>query len=244
MACAYPWLMRVDVHRVRGVRISNAWILVDRQGRRFLVDTGHRLERGGLERGLRRSGVRGPGDLTALLLTHRHSDHAGNAAWVRERYECPVLAHPRDAEILERRAPAPSLASAGARHLHRVLCRIEDAAPARTTVDEPIEAAGRWGFTPWWVGGHTEGSVLLTHEASGTLFSGDAIIAGPPIQRALCRLSLAVPDYSLDVERCRASTLDFLRSEPPVRALCSGHGPLVRRRLTARLARLRRRFGG
>ena len=213
---------------MRGVRISNAWLLCDTEGRRFLIDSGHRLERGALLRELGRAGVRRAGDLCAVLLTHRHSDHAGNAAWLRERFRCPVVAHQEDARVLSGDAPTPSLAGSGARHLHGVLCRIEDRFPARSTVDETFDdRAERYGFRAILVAGHTEGSVLLLHEASGALFSGDAILAGPPAQRFHTRLGFAIPEYSTDADACRRRVVDFLDDEPPVKTLCAGHGPLV-----------------
>lgn len=230
---------RVDV--LRSVRISNAWLLTDERGRRFLIDTGHPVERPALVAELFRAGVRRRGDLEAILLTHRHSDHAGNAAWLRERFRCAVVAHPDDGAILDGRAARPDLARRGARHVHELLCRVEDRFPARSPVDASIDdGETRHGFRAISVAGHTEGSVLLLHEASGALFSGDAILAGAPVQRLVSRLRFAVPDYSLDAEGCARRARAFLADDPPVRTLCAGHGPMIRepgsafRRLLAR----------
>ena len=223
----YPRCVRV--HVLRSVRISNAWLLEDDEGRRFLIDTGHRLERPALVRELRRAGVRGPGDLAAILLTHRHSDHAGNAAWLRERFRCPVVAHPDDGAILDGSARPAPLAGRGAKHVHDVLCKIEDRFPARSAVDEALDDGdARWGFRAVSVSGHTEGSVLLLHEASGALFSGDAILAGFPAQRTFRYVRLAVEEYSLDAAECHRRTRAFLADGPPVRLLCAGHGPMLR----------------
>lgn len=220
-------------------RVSNTWLLRDAGGRRFLVDTGHRVERRALVRGLARAGVRGPGDLTAILLTHRHSDHAGNAGYLRERFRCPVVCHEADAAPLSGAAERAPLAGRGAMVVHEVLCRVEDRFPARSEVDEVFgETNRRWGFVEVPVPGHTEGSSLLLHEPTGALFSGDAILAGFPVQRTLARLRLAVPEYSLDVERCRAHALDYLATDPEIETLCAGHGPPIRRRVRQRLRAL------
>src|SRR5581483_7199923 len=72
------------------VRISNVWML-EEDSRRFLIDTGHPVERPTLRLELWRAGVRKKGDLAGVILTHRHSDHAGNARWLRERFQCPVI---------------------------------------------------------------------------------------------------------------------------------------------------------
>lgn len=65
---------------------GNAW-LVERGSTRVLVDCGFGLrEMGGR---LARLGL-GPEDVTAILLTHEHSDHARGAARFSARHGCPV----------------------------------------------------------------------------------------------------------------------------------------------------------
>lgn len=219
-------------------RIANTWLFTDAEGRRFLIDTGHRLERQTLAMSLRRAGVR-RGGLTAVLLTHRHCDHAGNAAWLRDELSCPVICHAADADTLSGRAPAPKLAGRGAGGIHDALCRFEDAFPARSPVDEVYdEGPWRWGFEVIPVAGHTPGSALLLHEPSGTLFTGDALLAGAPVQRLQTRLSLAIAAYSVDVAACHRATLAFLAQRRPIRTLCAGHGPQVSERLPELLERL------
>jgi len=231
-----------QVALVRSVRISHVWLLSDAEGRRFLVDSGHRAERFALARGLARLHVRGPGDLEAVLLTHRHSDHAGNAAWLHERFRCPVLCHQADAPFLEGHTPPPPLAHRGAPLVHDLLCRLEDRLPALSAVDRTFaEGPLDWGFRAIHVGGHTEGSSLLLHEPTETLFTGDALLAGPPVQRTFVRLRLSRPEYSLDVTACRKATLAYLSSAPTPTTLCCGHGPIVARRVSEHLARLQAR---
>lgn len=221
------------------VRIANVWLLED-AGRRFLVDSGHPLERPLLLASLWRAGVRRRGDLAGVLLTHRHSDHAGNAAWLRRRFGCPVVCHERDAAVLSGASPPPPLAGRRAPWHQEVLCRIEDRFPARTPVDETWGGAGGWrhGFEVFPVGGHTEGSVLLYHDPTATLFGGDAILAGLPPLRALERLSLAVPGFSLDAPACHQAVARVVEALPPTRLFCSGHGPPVTRSAHWKLVRL------
>ncbi len=212
-------------------RIANTWLFSDGEGHTFLVDTGHRLERRSLAVSLRRAGVR-RGELTAVLLTHRHSDHAGNAAWLRDELRCPVICHAADAATLGGTEPAPQLARRGANAAYDALCRVEDRFPARSPVDEVYdEGDWRWGFEVIPVAGHTRGSALLFHEASGTLFTGDALLSGVPVQRLVARLTLAIPGFSEDVDACHRATRSFLREGRPIRTLCAGHGPRVTRRL-------------
>lgn len=64
--------------------------LVSHGGKNILVDSGPGSRWKTLDRRLRRLGV---GRLDALVLTHAHYDHAGNAARLQEKYEARVIAH-------------------------------------------------------------------------------------------------------------------------------------------------------
>ena len=217
--------------------VSNVWLLTDTEGRRFLVDTGVGIERWPLRGDLRRAGLRRPGDLTAILLTHRHADHAGNAVWLRERFRCPIVCHRRDAEILSgRRAPA-RLRRGHGNFLEELLCRYEDSHVQRLEVDEAIEdGPWRYGFRVIPAFGHTEGSIFIYHEPTKTLFSGDAILTGPPPSRKKVRLSLAIPAFSVDVEACHVRARALLQSPLPIEHLASGHGPYLGEGLETRIA--------
>jgi len=219
--------------------ISNVWLLTDEAGRRYLVDTGHPLERLALQASLWRRGVRGKGDLTAVLLTHRHSDHAGNAAWLRKTFDAPIACHQADADVLTGRMKRSNLARGVAHLYEELLCHIEDRFPAETAVDELYEdGSWKWGLRMMHVPGHTEGSVLLHHEATQTLFTGDAILTGLAPLRALEVMRLAVPGFSLDVDQCHAAVRAVLKSLPATQVVASGHGPAVTANAEAKLRRL------
>ena len=221
-----------------GVKISNVW-LFEHEGQRFLFDTALRLERPALVRALKQAGLE-HGDLDAILLTHRHSDHAGNAAWLRDELGCSVMCHEADARILAGEVPAPALATASIPLWARPICAVEDHFPSRLRIDERL-VAGPWrfGFEVFAAPGHTEGSVLYYHAATGTLFSGDVILAGPATMRAIRRLTLADPAFSEEPQRCWAATREFLRKDLPVQTLCSGHGALLTKDVRAKLRALR-----
>jgi glyoxylase-like metal-dependent hydrolase (beta-lactamase superfamily II) len=154
-----------------------------------------------------------------------------------------VACHPRDADALTGARVPPRLCTAetspGRRFFQEWLCRFEDRWPARTPIDELYtDGAWRWGFHVIPTPGHTEGSVMLWHEPTRTLFSGDTIIAGLAPLRAFEVLNLAFPAFSLDVDACHAATREFIRELPPLDFMASGHGPAVGGDVRAKLIKL------
>ncbi len=227
-----------DLALATGVRIANVWLL-RAGGRAFLVDTSHAVERLALRASLWRSGIRGPRDLDGVLLTHRHSDHAGNAAWLRRTFDAPVFCHRDDARFLSGESQPPRLASSARWPHEHLLARVEDRFPARCGIDDVWDdGPWRFGLRAIAVPGHTEGSSMLHHEGSRTLFSGDAILAGPPVTRSVERLRLADPGFSLDAARCHDEVRRYVRDLPATDALCSGHGPPVRTDVEQKLRQL------
>lgn len=230
--------VREGLGLARAMIVSNVWLL-EHEGRRLLIDSGHPLERLALRVHLWRAGVRRPGDLDAVLLTHRHSDHAGNAGWLRRTFGCAVVCHVEDADELAGVRPPARMARWPSSPVDYLLCRIEDRFPARSAVDEAFaDGAWRHGLRVVHVPGHTAGSVLLHHEPTATLFSGDAVLSGIPPLRLLERPGLAKRNYSSDVARCHAATREFLADLPPTRTLCAGHGPAITERVEEKLRRL------
>lgn len=67
----------------------------------FLIDTGFSTKRAKLEQELESAGCR-PGNLKLILLTHGDSDHADNAAYLREKYGAIIAMHAADAGMVER----------------------------------------------------------------------------------------------------------------------------------------------
>lgn len=221
-----------------GTRISNTWLFQDPQGLKFLIDTGHPLERLPLLADLWAAGIRMPGDLTAILLTHRHSDHAGNAAFLRKRFGARVICHREDAALLSGEKHPLALESSQP-FIKRWMCRVEDRHPAICTVDDVYEAGDwKWGFRIFPVPGHTEGSVMIWNEKTKTLFSGDSILVGTSLNRSSKKLRAADPDFSVEPETAIRSVRRFLEAVPPVEYLCSGHGPVVDESLQLRFKRL------
>jgi glyoxylase-like metal-dependent hydrolase (beta-lactamase superfamily II) len=221
------------------MHVSNVWLFEDDQGHQFLIDTGETGERLFLRMELLLSRMLRPNALTAVLLTHRHRDHAGNAVWLREKFGCPVFCHDADAQYLNGDPVPQKLCDQPMPLMHKTLCMLEDKRPAKCPIDDTYsEGPWRWGFYVIPTPGHTEGSVMLYHEPTRTLFSGDSIVVGYPPFRMFTQLSLAKAEYSLDVVKCHQSVKDFLADPPPIKRLCSGHGALIDTDVPTKLAGL------
>jgi glyoxylase-like metal-dependent hydrolase (beta-lactamase superfamily II) len=208
-----------------GLRISNVWLLDGGPGDRWLVDCGHRLERRALARALGRIGL-SPRTLAGVVLTHRHSDHAGNAAWL-QRLGARVFAHRADAEILSGARPRFRLRLDYGSPISRLFALLENRWPAeRVTVDRAFEHGERiGGLSVHHAPGHTEGSVLLHHAQSRCLLSGDTIInALPPLARreGLC---FAYQSFTIDRAQALAAVQAFHERGIEYEHLLGGHGP-------------------
>nr|WP_202409196.1 MBL fold metallo-hydrolase [Deinococcus xianganensis] len=107
----------------------------------------------------------------ALLLTHAHVDHAGNA-FLAARAGVPVLAHPLEHPALLGRShdlPYP----AGFPGLGRVISR---AHPKLRSMQDALPGQDVLGWRVVHLPGHTPGQVGLLRD--GVLIAGDAVVGG------------------------------------------------------------------
>lgn len=217
--------VRGEIHLLRGVLASNVFLLDCGPGSRFLIYTGHFAERPALLLELRRRGI-GPRDLTGVLLTHRHSDHAGNARFF-QKSGVAIYAHRADAEILAGRSPNKKLPAEGGTLLARTLARFENLLPARVEVDHALEDGDELhGLEVHHVPGHTEGSVFYRHVATAALLTGDTLLTHVPmIERR--GLHLPYPTFTEDLGEALASLYRFHMKGMKYDALLAGHGAPV-----------------
>jgi len=153
----------------------NGFMLRDDDGQVTLIDMGIASSGKKVIAALRSIGS-DPGEVTRLMVTHCHPDHAGGAAYVAEQTGRPVDVHTDDAEFLRTGTMPPRDETVW---LTRLFSRLPDPKLAPVTVGEelsdgqvvPFAGGIRVIHTP----GHSPGHVSYLHEDSGTLITGDAI---------------------------------------------------------------------
>ena len=156
--------------------LLNAFLLEDGDGSLTLVDAGVRRAPRTVVAALAGLG-KAPGDITHLLLSHAHNDHAGGARQLQQATAGRVLAHEREAVYLrEGRMPAPDTSTRGGRLLARspVGGGFAPVVPDETFVDGallPVSGGVQVVHTP----GHTPGHCSFLHLSSGVLLTGDAL---------------------------------------------------------------------
>jgi glyoxylase-like metal-dependent hydrolase (beta-lactamase superfamily II) len=216
------------LRRFSSLRVANVYLLDGGPGARWLVDCGHALERLSLLAELRATGL-SPRDLTGVLLTHHHSDHAGNAAFLRERYGLRIYAHEADARTLAGEGDPLVEAAPGSSWLERAFVAVEARFPARTRVDQVLARGDEvGGLEVHEVPGHTAGSLFFRHAPTCSLLSGDTLLTAFPPLTWRSGLSLVHPAYTKDRDLALESLRAFHEAGFPYENLLAGHGrPLL-----------------
>lgn len=164
-----------DVWRVptAPMDLVNSYLLRNDDGSLALIDTG---VKGAGKRILAAIAEIGsdPSQVTTILLTHAHSDHAGGAREMTQRTGRGTTVHEDDAEFVRSGTGTPLDPSV---RLGRLLKRnmASDPAPVERTLTDgeilPIAGGLQVHHTP----GHSPGHISLLHPDSGILITGDAI---------------------------------------------------------------------
>ncbi|MCU1537614.1 MAG: Beta-lactamase [Humibacillus sp.] len=154
----------------------NGFILRDDDGQVTLVDMGVKSSGPKVLAALTAIGSE-PSDVTRLVLTHAHPDHAGGAAHVSEATGLGFDIHGGDAGYAREGKAPPRDRSVLLGRLFDRFSRGEDFTPVRVERElsdgEVLPVAGglRVVHTP----GHSPGHVSLLHEPTRLLITGDAI---------------------------------------------------------------------
>lgn len=88
----------IELKIMGGVATVNCYLL--KSGENFLlIDTGHASKKREVDETLQQAGCQA-GDLKLILLTHGDSDHAGNAKFLRDKYDAPLVMHQADSGMV------------------------------------------------------------------------------------------------------------------------------------------------
>jgi glyoxylase-like metal-dependent hydrolase (beta-lactamase superfamily II) len=181
-----------------------------------------------------------PHDVTRIVLTHAHSDHAGGAAeMVRRTRADAVSIHRDDAQSARTGVTPPPDASLRLGRLLRRVQRRGETAFEPVPVDQelgdgdllPVAGGLRVVHTP----GHSPGHVSLLHEPTGVLVVGDALFNWRGI-------GWSVPFFCSDFRLSQRTAQRFADLDFTVAAFM--HGPHVSTHARREVGRFLARYAG
>ncbi|MCW6507809.1 MBL fold metallo-hydrolase [Lichenifustis flavocetrariae] len=216
----------------------NSFLLIGE--RPVVVDTGVPGSAPKVLAALAREGF-APGDVSLILITHRHVDHIGSAAAVKRATGAPVAVHALDAEWLRKgdggtRPPT----GWGGRLLDLTGLPSQRAAPCAPDLvidrDLPLAPYGVSDGVVLHTPGHTPGSISALFP-NGDVLAGDLVIGGISFLGGIARLGHArKPPFEDDPGAVRQS-LTGLLDRGASRFFVGHGGPLMAREVRRYIAR-------
>jgi len=146
-------------------------------------------------------------DLTpiAMLITHSHWDHIGDAFKLKEHYSIPVYIHSLD---------VPNLKQPGSDGLPMWI-DIRGVVPDKTFSEGDLIKIGTIEFKVIHTPGHTPGGVCFYSEKQSVLLSGDTLFKG----------SIGNLSFPTSVPNAMWGSLEKLAKLPAQTIVYPGHGP-------------------
>lgn len=191
-----------------------------------LVETGPAADGPVVLEALRRLGL-GPDDLAHLVVTHIHLDHAGGAGALLRRFpRARIWVHERGAPHLAdpTRLVASTARTYGQDRMRAFFGDTDPCDPSRIrAVDDGDRIRlGDRSLDVVHTPGHASHHVALHDDASGGVFTGEAV--GSYLPWARC-IRPALPPPEVDIEAGLAS-IERIRARRPTLLLASHHGPI------------------
>ncbi|AXB42763.1 MBL fold metallo-hydrolase [Amycolatopsis albispora] len=165
---------------------NNVWIAGDER-EVLLIDPAHDAGAIAARVGDRR--------VTAIVCTHAHDDHVGQAPALADSFGAPILLHPEEAPLWKLTHP--------------------ERLPDKELTHGEVVSAGGVELTVLVTPGHSPGSVCLHAPELGTVFSGDTLFRGGP-----GATGRSYSDFGTIIESIR----DTLLVLPPETEVRTGHG--------------------
>jgi glyoxylase-like metal-dependent hydrolase (beta-lactamase superfamily II) len=186
-----------------------------------LIDTGNPGSAAKILKKARENGI-DPKQISLIILTHGHSDHAGAAAALRKETGAAIAAHQEEAEALKRGTNLHLRPTGLSGRIFRILIRDREKGSAGGVEPDliinkemdlkPFGVKGKVIATP----GHTPGSVSVFLDGGGAVV-GDLLMGGFALRR--------VPRYPLfayDLKRVERSLRLLIKLKPGI--IYASHG--------------------
>lgn len=198
--------------------LVNAFAVKGEDGQVTLVDCGLKRAPRRIAAALRTFDSH-PSEVTRIVLTHAHADHAGGLARMRGMTGAAVATHEREAAYVRQgRVPARDRQTWGGRLLTRMPGGFAPTEVSEEFVDGDLLPVGG-GMLVVHTPGHTPGHVSLLHKPTGVLLTGDSIFN---VRRLRWPPALFCTDFSLTRQTAwRLAELDY-------EVAAFTHGPEVR----------------
>lgn len=198
--------------------------LVEEGGKLTLIDTGYKDSEQQILDAVRALGKQ-PSDITNIVVTHCHPDHAGSLAALQQQLQVPVWMHHADAEVVRgntpmvRSTPAPGLLN---RLLYNIFIKSVPAYVPFTSVDHEVKDGDQLpvagGLRALHTPGHSAGHLsFLLPAGGGLIFAADACSNMMGLGYSIVYDDLAEGRRSL----AKLATYD-------VQAFCFGHGSVLK----------------
>jgi glyoxylase-like metal-dependent hydrolase (beta-lactamase superfamily II) len=213
----------IDTHMFGRPRLTSSYLVEAAQP--ALVETGPTTSVEAVRRGLTALGI-GPDDLSHIVVTHIHLDHAGGAGALAPHFpRATVWVHERGARHLA--DPERLVASAariyGQRRLAELFGPVRPVPPdrLRAVEDQDRISLGNRELAVVYTPGHAGHHVALVDDRTRAVFVGDALGVFLP-EVGVLRPATPPPEFDL---RLAVESVERIRSTSPSTILFSHFGP-------------------
>jgi glyoxylase-like metal-dependent hydrolase (beta-lactamase superfamily II) len=199
-----------NIHKIerRGFHTSNIYLITGQD--LILIDTGMPGSAKDILSYISRLGLK-PDDISTIVVTHFHIDHAGSLFEVKKHTNAKIAAHKEDADFIAgRRYPGALLRAISLPYKYNPV-----------QVDIALDENDKLGnFIVLHTPGHTPGSICLYDPEGKALFTGDALTTLMGKIRGPSRL------FTTDIQQAKSSIKKM--SQLDFEVMLPGHGKPIK----------------